>query len=197
MHLSTSATPRQTPAAARGAARHVRRDCIVLHTRSQSLLAGLAGAALLAAPLPQAQASGLESVALPTMPDTPQVIKDLQNRNRGAHAQLSPRCRQARPPNNTPLTVAPPVCAATLDKADASFQSSELLRSLKERSETNKDQRARDLRDLYCRRQAEMGVGDCAGLRLIPGATKSGIQKKPAWLESLLGGGDDGGVAAE
>ena len=40
-------------------------------------------------------------------------------------------------------------------------------------------------------RQAEMGVGDCSGLRLIPGATKSGIQKKPEWLEKLVGGGDE------
>lgn len=43
-------------------------------------------------------------------------------------------------------------------------------------------------------RQAELGVGDCAGLRLIPGATKSGLQKRPEWMESLpfLGGGDGG-----
>ena len=57
------------------------------------------------------------------------------------------------------------------------------MRSLKERTEQNKDQRKRDLLDLYCRRQAELGVGDCAGLRLIPGATKSGVQKRPEWLD--------------
>ena len=34
--------------------------------------------------------------------------------------------------------------------------------------------------------QAEDGVGDCAGLRLIPGATRSGKQKTPGFLKSLL-----------
>ena len=74
---------------------------------------------------------------------------------------------------------------AVLDSAEDAFQNSELLRSLKERSDLNKDQRKRDLQDLYCRRQAELGVGDCAGLRLIPGATKSGVQKRPEWLDNL------------
>lgn len=32
-----------------------------------------------------------------------------------------------------------------------------------------------------------MGVGDCSGLRLIPGATKSGKQKTPKLLGKLLG----------
>jgi hypothetical protein len=32
-----------------------------------------------------------------------------------------------------------------------------------------------------------MGVGDCAGLRLIPGMTDSGKQKMPAWLAEKLG----------
>lgn len=36
---------------------------------------------------------------------------------------------------------------------------------------------ARKIADKYCRRQAELGVGDCAGLQLIPGATRSGLQK--------------------
>lgn len=72
---------------------------------------------------------------------------------------------------------------AVLDAAEQSFQDSELLRSLKERTEQNKDQRKRELLDTYCRRQAELGVGDCAGLRLIPGATKSGVQKRPEWLD--------------
>ena len=74
---------------------------------------------------------------------------------------------------------------AVIDSAEDAFQNSELLRSLKEKSELNKDQRKRDLQDLYCRRQAELGVGDCAGLRLIPGATKSGVQKRPEWLDNL------------
>lgn len=33
--------------------------------------------------------------------------------------------------------------------------------------------------------QAELGVGDCGGLRYIPGMTKSGVQKRPEWLEGL------------
>jgi hypothetical protein len=74
-----------------------------------------------------------------------------------------------------------------LDAAESSFQGSDLLRTLKERSESNKGARDKELRDRYCRRQAEMGVGDCAGLRLIPGATQSGVQKKPEWLKKLLG----------
>lgn len=39
----------------------------------------------------------------------------------------------------------------------------------------------------YCQRQAELGVGDCGGLRFIPGATKSGKQKTPDWLAKILG----------
>jgi hypothetical protein len=92
---------------------------------------------------------------------------------------------------------------AVIDSAEDAFQNSELLRSLKEKSELNKDQRKRDLLDLYCRRQAELGVGDCAGLRLIPGATKSGVQKRPEWLDNLaksvLGDGavEEGGADVE
>jgi len=57
-----------------------------------------------------------------------------------------------------------------------------------ERSEAGRDVRQKELRDRYCMRQAELGIGDCAGLRLIPGATKSGVQKRPEWLDKLLGG---------
>jgi hypothetical protein len=32
-----------------------------------------------------------------------------------------------------------------------------------------------------------MGVGDCAGLRFVPGATKSGKQKTPEFLSKILG----------
>lgn len=39
----------------------------------------------------------------------------------------------------------------------------------------------------YCYRQAELGVGDCGGLRFIPGVTKSGKQKSPEWLQKALG----------
>jgi hypothetical protein len=37
------------------------------------------------------------------------------------------------------------------------------------------------------RRQAELGIGDCGGLRFIPGMTKSGKQRTPQWLQDLLG----------
>lgn len=35
--------------------------------------------------------------------------------------------------------------------------------------------------------QAELGVGDCGGLRYIPGMTKSGVQKRPEWMDKLFG----------
>jgi len=36
-------------------------------------------------------------------------------------------------------------------------------------------------------RQAELGIGDCGGLRYIPGVTESGKQETPQWLADLLG----------
>ena len=48
--------------------------------------------------------------------------------------------------------------------------------------------RKKELAEKYCRRQAEDGVGDCAGLRLIPGATRSGKQETPALLKGVLSG---------
>lgn len=52
---------------------------------------------------------------------------------------------------------------------EEAFQSSDFLKTLKERSAANKDERRKELLNRYCYRQAEMGVGDCSGLRLIPG----------------------------
>ena len=75
--------------------------------------------------------------------------------------------------------------------ANEQFENSEFLRNLKEKSDANKDQRRREQQDKYCRRQAELGVGDCAGLRLIPGATKSGRQKPPKALMDAFGLTDD------
>jgi hypothetical protein len=49
------------------------------------------------------------------------------------------------------------------------------------------DRNRKELATKYCYRQAEMGVGDCGGLRYIPGATKSGKQVTPGWLYNLLG----------
>ena len=46
--------------------------------------------------------------------------------------------------------------------------------------------RKKELSEKYCRRQAEDGVGDCSGLRLIPGMTRSGKQKTPEFLKKLL-----------
>lgn len=40
--------------------------------------------------------------------------------------------------------------------------------------------------------QAELGVGDCGGLRYIPGMTKSGVQKRPEWMDKLFGMEDEG-----
>lgn len=36
-------------------------------------------------------------------------------------------------------------------------------------------------------RQAELGIGDCGGLKYIPGMTTSGKQKTPEWLAKVLG----------
>lgn len=65
-------------------------------------------------------------------------------------------------------------------------ETSELVQRLLEASDRNKEKNRKALLDKYCARQAEDGVGDCAGLRLIPGATRSGKQETPGWLKSLL-----------
>lgn len=44
-----------------------------------------------------------------------------------------------------------------------------------------------DIHHRYCYRQAELGIGDCGGLRYIPGMTKSGKQPTPEWLQKVLG----------
>ena len=36
-------------------------------------------------------------------------------------------------------------------------------------------------------RQAELGIGDCGGLRYLPGLTQNGKQETPQWLADLLG----------
>ena len=46
--------------------------------------------------------------------------------------------------------------------------------------------RKQELADKYCRRQAEDGVGDCSGLRLIPGMTRSGKQQTPEFLKGVI-----------
>uniref|UniRef100_A0A061QZ60 Uncharacterized protein n=1 Tax=Tetraselmis sp. GSL018 TaxID=582737 RepID=A0A061QZ60_9CHLO len=74
-----------------------------------------------------------------------------------------------------------------IENAESTFQNSELLSNLKARSEANKERYAKELSSKYCQRQAELGVGDCGGLRFIPGATKNGKQKTPKWLQKVLG----------
>ncbi|GLC45669.1 hypothetical protein PLESTB_001318400 [Pleodorina starrii] len=74
-----------------------------------------------------------------------------------------------------------------LADADEAFQNSDTLKALLERSEANKAKNRKDIQNKYCYRQAELGVGDCGGLRYIPGLTDSGKQKTPQWLADLLG----------
>ncbi|KAI8469481.1 MAG: hypothetical protein J3K34DRAFT_423741 [Monoraphidium minutum] len=76
---------------------------------------------------------------------------------------------------------------AKLSAAEDQFQQSETLRLLKEKSDANRAKNKKAIENKYCYRQAELGVGDCGGLRLIPGMTESGKQKTPEWLAKLLG----------
>lgn len=86
---------------------------------------------------------------------------------------------------------------STHDERAKAFEQSEFLRNLKDRTTANKAKNKKDLEDKYCYRQAEMGVGDCAGLRLIPGATKSGKQQTPEWLANILGKGNQAASAVK
>ncbi|KAG2489707.1 hypothetical protein HYH03_011814 [Edaphochlamys debaryana] len=70
---------------------------------------------------------------------------------------------------------------------DEAFLQSNTLKELLKKSEANKEKNKRDIQNKYCFRQAELGVGDCGGLRFIPGLTENGKQKTPDWLNSLLG----------
>lgn len=78
-----------------------------------------------------------------------------------------------------------------LQDAEDAFQSSDLLKRLKEQTTSNSKKNKIDLQNKYCYRQAELGIGDCGGLRLIPGMTKSGKQKTPTWLNGVLGVKDE------
>lgn len=114
-------------------------------------------------PIPSAAALGLESIPIPAL--------DNAVASTSSSSSSSPPSRQA----------------AKLADADAAFESSELLRTLKERTAANAEANRKAITDKYCLRQSELGVGDCAGLRLIPGATKSGKQKTPRFLAKLIG----------
>lgn len=130
-------------------------------TSRRAWLTGLAGVAAAVVVSRPAAATGLESIDLPAVA-TPDVVSQMKARNK-----------------------------QVLDEAEASFQNSELLRTLKERSDANRADRKKALEERYCMRQAELGVGDCGGLRLIPGMTKSGVQERPGWLDSILGLGKE------
>lgn len=88
------------------------------------------------------------------------------------------------------LTSARRASAATEAAANAEFENGELLATLRARTEEKREARRAQMEERNCLRQAELGVGDCGGLRLIPGATKSGKQVAPEWLESLVLGGE-------
>jgi hypothetical protein len=156
--------PAEAPRAAGAAARPAAAAAPPPLANRRALLAGLGALALGAAmPAQPAAAAGLERIPLPPPPSLEAL----------AEAQARSRARAA--------------------EADAFFESSEFLRVLRERSEANAPARKKALTDLYCKRQSEIGVGDCAGLRLIPGATKSGVQIRPEWMDKLgglLGGGE-------
>ncbi|KAI7843499.1 hypothetical protein COHA_002742 [Chlorella ohadii] len=158
MYQATLSSAQKVRCEAQAAPQQPRQQAAAVPQRRRLLLAGL-GAAALALPARPAAAAfpGIESIDLPAV-DVPAAIAEKQARNQ-----------------------------AVLDAAEQSFQESDLLRTLKERSEANRDARKKALEDKYCMRQAELGVGDCGGLRYIPGMTKSGVQKRPEWMDKLFG----------
>ncbi|KAI3426212.1 hypothetical protein D9Q98_008588 [Chlorella vulgaris] len=160
----TCAAFRQSPLACRSQQQPHQQQRIIPHAspvqqQSRRQLIGLAAAAALTAVYrpAPAAAAGIESIDLPSL-DLSDAVTALKARNQGV-----------------------------LDSAEKTFQESDLLRTLKERSDANRGARKKELEDRYCRRQAELGVGDCGGLRLIPGMTKSGVQKRPEFLNEWFG----------
>lgn len=82
-------------------------------------------------------------------------------------------------PNNQTTTTNPPrpdppadAQREKLAAAEETFQNSDTLRKLKEKSDANRALNKKRIENKYCYRQAELGIGDCGGLRLIPGVTK-------------------------
>lgn len=96
-----------------------------------------------------------------------------------------------------PAAAQPTAQAAKLAAADAAFEASPLLKELRERSDANRAKNRRAIENKYCARQAELGIGDCGGLKYIPGATKGGKQKTPGWLARLVGADPDKLAAAQ
>eukprot|EP00197_Chlamydomonas_leiostraca_P004701 CAMPEP_0202868660 /NCGR_PEP_ID=MMETSP1391-20130828/11003_1 /ASSEMBLY_ACC=CAM_ASM_000867 /TAXON_ID=1034604 /ORGANISM="Chlamydomonas leiostraca, Strain SAG 11-49" /LENGTH=172 /DNA_ID=CAMNT_0049548855 /DNA_START=143 /DNA_END=662 /DNA_ORIENTATION=- len=122
--------------------------------------AAIAAAVIIASPAAPAFATGLESLDL---------TEKLQSLNTGVSREFAESE------------------AKKLAAVDDSFEKSDTLKRLLEQSAANKDKNKRAILDKYCYRQAEIGVGDCGGLRFIPGMTESGKQRTPDWLSSLLG----------
>jgi hypothetical protein len=86
---------------------------------------------------------------------------------------------------------------AAIAAAEETFASSDLLRTMKERTAANAARNKKAIADKYCYRQAELGIGDCGGLRYVAGATKSGKQKTPKALLKLLGKSDEEAAAIQ
>lgn len=80
---------------------------------------------------------------------------------------------------------------AAIAAAEEAFASSDLLRAMRERTAANAGANKKAIADKYCYRQAELGIGDCGGLRYVAGATKSGKQKTPKLMLKMLGKTDE------
>lgn len=163
--------------------KNVRGRVMAMASRREAQLLGL-GSALSLFLANKSDATGLESIELPPIPQ-PEGLKDWQTRSQGIFFVMSVFLHMFLHSFHACLSTC--MRAVIVDSAEETFQSSDLLRTLKQKSDEKRDERKRELQDKYCRRQAELGVGDCAGLRLIPGATKSGVQEKPEWLKKLVG----------
>jgi hypothetical protein len=160
------------------------------------VLGGLTAAAALAAlgGSRPASATGLESFELPPL-EMPQLVADIKKRNQkvldeaeesfqssGGNGEPGEGCSQL---GLTPAAVVAALAALEWRYAACLRCSishtvthgrllADLLKTLKERSDANRAGRKKDLEDRYCRRQAEIGAGDCAGLRWVGGRVKRG-----------------------
>lgn len=82
-----------------------------------------------------------------------------------------------------------PACAeaqrSKLAAVDEAFEGSETLRRLREKSAQNASKNAKEIANKYCARQAELGIGDCGGLNMIPGECGG---EGPWWGVAGVGG---------
>ena len=69
-----------------------------------------------------------------------------------------------------------------LAAADQAYQASPLLKELKARSEANRASNRRAIEAKYCARQAELGIGDCGGLRYVQKEELRRFQEKSGEL---------------